>query len=118
MRTWVFAIITAVTLSLVAPAAAQFVPPVQTQTAVDPSNRDQSDQAFSIQGRIKSVDYTANTIVVQSKKNTATVVLTPTTSVDLAGQQGGISDLRPGMHVRVRGSVRDGVMTAESIVVR
>ena len=82
------------------------------------SDQNESAQAFSVNGRIESVDYTANVIVVQAKRGSTSITLTPTTSVELGGQQGSIADLRPGMHVRVRGSVVGGVMTAESIVVR
>lgn len=82
-----------------------------------PADEAGSQQAFSINGRIASVDYTSNVIVVKAKRGSDSIALTPTTSVDLAGEQGSISDLRPGMHVRVRGTIIGGVMTAESIAV-
>ncbi len=86
--------------------------------AVDPQRADQ-DHAFSVNGRIESVDYTSNTIVLRTKNGQQiTIALTPTTSVEESGQVGSIADLRPGVHVKVRGSVRDGAMVAESIVVK
>lgn len=110
------AIIVAFALPVFAgPAVSSAAPkPVPTSESADFGP---SQQAFSVNGRIESVDYTSNVIVVQSKHNSTSIVLTPTTSVELSGQQGGISDLRPGMHVRIRGTVIGGVMTAESIVV-
>ena len=107
-----------IALALVAlgwPAASPAAP--KPAPSVPLSDDFTGQQAFSVNGRISSVDYTSNVIVVQSKHNSTSIVLTPTTSVELSGQQGGISDLRPGMHVRIRGTVIGGVMTAESIVV-
>ena len=111
------AIIVAFALPVFAgPAVSSAAPkPVPTSESADFGP---SQQAFSVNGRIESVDYTSNVIVVRGKHgDSSSISLTPTTSVELSGQQGGISDLRPGMHVRVKGTVVGGVMTAESIVV-
>jgi hypothetical protein len=116
LRTRLYATIIALALAVLAsPAVSSAAPKPAPSTAS--SDDFSSQQAFTVNGRISSVDYTSNVIVVQNKHNSTSIVLTPTTSVDLSGQQGGISDLRPGMHVRVRGTVVGGVMTAESIVV-
>jgi hypothetical protein len=112
-----FAIIIALALpALVSPVVSIAAPkPVPSSAS---SDQGASPQAFSIGGRIQSVNYTANVIVIQAKRGSTSITLTPTTSVELGGQQGSIADLRPGMHVRVRGSILNGVMTAESIVIR
>ena len=110
--------LTALTLpAVVSPVVSSAAPKPATSGA--PSDQSGSPQAFSVSGRIDSVNYTANVIVVHAKHGSTSITLTPTTSVELGGgQQGSIADLRPGMHVRVRGSIVGGVMTAESIVVR
>ena len=116
-RNRIFAIIVALALpALVSPAVSIAAPKPSASNAS--SDQSGSPQAFSFAGRIDSVNYTANVIVVKGKHGDASITLTPTTSVELGGQQGSIADLRPGMHVHVRGSVIGGVMTAESIVVR
>lgn len=107
---------------IVAIALPAFVCPAMSYAGPKPASSSSADQGssvrtFSVNGRISSVDYISNSIVVQGKHGPVTVSLTPTTSVDLTGEQGGISDLRPGMHVRIRGTVVGGVMTAESIVI-
>src|SRR5690242_9975942 len=117
VRNRLFAIIVALALpALISPAVSSAAPkPAASSPA---SDMNVSPQAFSVGGRIESVNYTTNVIVVQAKRGSTSIALTPTTSVELGGQQGSIADLRPGMHVRVRGSIIDGVMTAESIIVR
>ena len=114
LRNRISALLIALALvALAGPAVSSAAP--KPAPSVPMSDDFTSQQAFSVNGRISSVDYTSNVIVVQNKHNSTSIVLTPTTSVELSGQQGGISDLRPGMHVRVRGTVIGGVMTAESI---
>jgi hypothetical protein len=88
-------------------------PAATTSAALDRSE----GQAFSIVGHIESVDYDANVIVVRSKGESTSIAITPTTSVERDDFVGGMSDLRPGLRVRVKGTVRDGVLIAESIVV-
>ena len=117
VRNRLFAIIVAFALpALISPVVATAAP--KPAAASPASDLNDSSQAFSVSGRIESVNYTANVIVVQAKRGSTSITLTPTTAVELGGQQGSIADLRPGMHVRVRGSIVGGVMTAESIVVR
>ena|SRR5215472_2967499 len=112
-----FAIIIALALPLFVSPIVSFAAPKPAASSAS-SEQSSSAQAFSVSGRIASVNYTANVIVIQAKHGSTSITLTPTTSVELGGQQGSIADLRPGMHVRVRGSIVGGVMTAESIVVR
>ena len=117
VRNRLFAIIVALALpALVSPVDSSAAP--KPAASSDASDLNASAQAFSVGGRIESVNYTSNVIVIQAKRGSTSITLTPTTSVELGGQQGSIADLRPGMHVRVRGSIIGGVMTAESIVVR
>jgi len=75
-------------------------------------------QAFSITGRVESVDYTANVIVVRAKGGPVTISLTPTTSIEQNGETGSIADLRPGVRVAVHGSMRGDVRVAETISIR
>ena len=82
------------------------------------AGRADEGRAFSLSGRVESVDYTANVIVVHAKGGSVTIALTPTTSVEHNGESGSIADLRPGVHVTVRGSMRGGVRVAETISIR
>jgi len=75
-------------------------------------------QMFTLSGIIQSVDYVSNIVVVRNRGDIETVRITPTTSVETNGQVGSIADLRPGVHVRIKGTVRDGELTAESIVAK
>lgn len=107
-----FALTVGAALSPVACVAGQ--PPVARHPVV--LDRGEG-QAFSITGRVESVDYDSNVIVVRSKGEVLTIAITPTTSLERDGEIGSIADLRPGVRVRLKGSVRDGVKTAESIVI-
>ena len=83
------------------------------------STLDRGDErAFSLSGRVDSIDYTSNIVVIKSRGDLLTIRITPTTSVERDGQTGSIADLRPGQHVRIKGSIREGEMTAESIVIK
>lgn len=75
-------------------------------------------QMFSLSGVVQSVDYVSNIVVVRTRGDIETVRVTPTTSVETHGQVGSIADLRPGVHVKIKGSIRDGELTAESIVAK
>jgi hypothetical protein len=75
-------------------------------------------QAFELTGKIVSVDYAQNVIVVRSHGQDFTVAITPTTAVEHAGQAGGISDLRAGVRIHVTGATQNGVMTADDIVIK
>ena len=99
------------------PAAAISAHPLSTHTAAL-APRSGEGRAFSFSGRVESVDYASNVIVVRTKGETLTIAITPTTSVEQQGQFGSIADLRPGVHVRIKGSTRDGQMTAESIIIK
>ena len=116
-RNRLFAIIIAVALPVLAGPVVSIAAPKHVPPSAS-SDQGGAARAFSLNGRIESVNYTANVIVIQGKHGSTSITLTPTTSVELGGQQGSIADLRPGMHVRVRGSIIGGVMTAESIVIR
>jgi hypothetical protein len=102
-------------ITLFAPAAgnAQLRPLIATLAALDRGE----GQAFTLSGRVQSVDYAQNIVVIRSHGDVYTVSVTPTTSVEHDGQIGSISDLRPGVHVRIKGSIVEGEMTAESIIV-
>ena len=113
------AALVAAALTLTAPAAGMAFGFAVLHPAGADGQRNDQGQPFSLNGRIQSVDYTSNVIVVRAKGQQAvSIALTPTTAVDAGGQVGSIADLRPGVHVHVRGSVRNGVMVAESIVIK
>jgi hypothetical protein len=101
---------------MLSPAAAfaSDVPVAAVPSAVDRP----AGHSFEINGKIESIDYAENVMVVKSRGTSLTIAITPTTSVERDGEPGGISDLRPGVRVRVSGSQRDGVMTAESITIK
>jgi hypothetical protein len=75
-------------------------------------------QMFTLSGVVQSVDYVSNIVVVRTRGDIETVRVTPTTSVETSGQVGSIADLRPGVHVKIKGSIRDGELTAESVVAK
>ena len=75
-------------------------------------------QMFSLSGVVQSVDYVSNIVVIRIRGDIETVRVTPTTSVEINGQVGSIADLRKGVHVKIKGSIRDGELTAESIVAK
>jgi len=75
-------------------------------------------QSFEMTGKIVSVDYNANVIVVRSQGQVFSISITPTTAVEHDGQTGGVSDLRPGVRIHVAGTREDGVYTAADIVIK
>jgi hypothetical protein len=75
-------------------------------------------RSFSLNGRITSVDYDMNVMVVNTRGGDVSIVITPTTVVEHSGEVSGVSDLRPGEHVHVSGTSHGGVMTAVSITIK
>jgi hypothetical protein len=78
-----------------------------------------NSESFSISGKIDSIDYASNVMVVKSRGDILSIVITPTTTVERDGEIGGVSDLRRGALVAVKGFIRDdGAMVAVSIVIK
>jgi hypothetical protein len=75
-------------------------------------------RVFELTGKIVSVDYAQNVIVVRSQGLEYTITITPTTAVEHDGQPGGISDLRVGVRVHVTGADHGGAMTAGDIAIK
>ena len=101
-------------LVFASPGGAQTAPAIIAQSMLDRGD----DQAFTLSGRVQSVDFVENIIVLRVRGDVYTVSVTPTTSVEVGGQSGSIADLKAGAHVRIRGTIRDGEMIAESISVK
>jgi|GEM_PF-2120721 len=76
------------------------------------------ESKFSIAGTIASVNYAKNTIDVQGSAGRVTIAITPTTAIAVHGQAGGISDLRPGIHVSANGVSKNGVYVALTITIK
>jgi hypothetical protein len=102
---------------LAAPAApALSAQPGATAAGIaGPSALQPSGQPFELVGRIVSVDYADNVVVVRAHGDRISIAITPTTSIMRAGQPGGMSDLRQGVRIHVTGEQRDGVKTADGI---
>ncbi|HEY7981245.1 MAG TPA: hypothetical protein VID19_07150 [Candidatus Eremiobacteraceae bacterium] len=74
--------------------------------------------SFSFAGTVASVDYAANVVELTTDGRHVTLVLEPTTSIDIAGQPGSVSDIRPGVKLHAEGVVRDGTFIAQTITIR
>jgi hypothetical protein len=74
--------------------------------------------SFSLNGTVARVNYAANTVEISSGGRDVTVVIEPTTAIDVAGEPGSVSDIRPGVRIHAEGVVRDGEFVAETISIR
>ena len=74
--------------------------------------------SFSFNGTVTSVDYATNVVELTSSGRRVTIVVEPTTAIDIAGQPGSESDIRPGVKVHAEGVVRDGTFFAQTITIR
>jgi hypothetical protein len=73
--------------------------------------------SFSFEGRVAKVDYAANLIVVIADGRRVTLVVEPTTAIDIAGESGSMSDIRPGIDIRAEGVIRKGAFIAQTIAI-
>jgi hypothetical protein len=73
--------------------------------------------SFSFTGIVTSVDYAANVVEITSGGRRVTIVVEPTTAIDIAGQPGSESDIRPGVKLHAEGMVRDGTFIAQTITI-
>jgi hypothetical protein len=67
---------------------------------------------------VTTVDYAANVVELATGGRHVTIVVEPTTAIDIAGQPGSESDIRPGVKLHVEGVVRDGTFFAQTITIR
>jgi hypothetical protein len=74
--------------------------------------------SFSFAGTVASVDYAANVVELTTDGRRVTLVVEPTTAIDIAGQPGSMSDIRPGVKLRAEGVVRDGSYISQTITIR
>jgi hypothetical protein len=82
-----------------------------------PANAAERD-SFSFSGTVAKVDYAANTVEMTADGRRVTIIVEPTTAIDVAGQPGSVSDIRPGVHIHAEGAVRDGAFVAQTISIR
>jgi hypothetical protein len=73
--------------------------------------------SFSYSGTVTSVDYAANVVDLATDGRRVTIVVEPTTAIDIAGEPGSVSDIRPGVKLHAEGVVRDGSLIAETITI-
>ncbi|HKW44488.1 MAG TPA: hypothetical protein VJN22_02460 [Candidatus Eremiobacteraceae bacterium] len=74
--------------------------------------------AFAFSGKVTKVDYAANVVELASQGRRVSIVVEPTTAIDVAGEPGSVSDIRPGVKMHVEGIVRDGMFVAQTITIR
>ena len=74
--------------------------------------------SFSFTGTVTSVDYAANVVELATGSRRVAIVVEPTTAIDIAGEPGSVSDIRPGVKLHAEGVVRDGTFIAQTIAIR
>lgn len=82
-----------------------------------PANAPVKD-SFSFSGAVTKVDYAANTVQMSADGRRVTIIVEPTTAIDVAGQPGSVSDIRPGVRIHAEGAVRDGAFVAQTISIK
>jgi hypothetical protein len=82
-----------------------------------PANAAERD-SFSFSGTVAKVDYAANTVEMSADGRRVTIIVEPTTAIDVAGEPGSVSDIRPGVRIHAEGAVRDGAFVAQTISIR
>jgi hypothetical protein len=107
--------VAAIMLLLAGPALASS-PPFGNAHHPKPATSAEKD-SFSFEGKVAKVDYAANLIVLIADGRRVTVVVEPTTAIDIAGESGSVSDIRPGIDIRAEGVVRKGVFIAQTIAI-
>jgi len=74
--------------------------------------------SFSFSGTVANVDYAANTVEMSTDGRHVTIIVEPTTAIDVAGEPGSVSDIRPGVRIHAEGAIRDGAFVAQTISIR
>ena len=84
-----------------------------------PANVSASDaESFSFSGTVARVDYAANMVEIAADGRRVTIIVEPTTAIDVAGEPGSVSDIRPGVRIHAEGVTRDGAFIAQTITIR
>ena len=84
-----------------------------------PASANSADKdSFSFSGAVAKVDYAANTVEMSADGRRITIIVEPTTAIDVGGEPGSVSDIRPGVRIHVEGAVRDGAYVAQTISIR
>jgi hypothetical protein len=76
-----------------------------------------ANDSFSFTGKVVKVDYAANAVELDTDSRRVTVIVEPTTVIDIAGEPGSVSDIRPGIKIHAEGVVRNGAFIAETITI-
>ncbi|HXW51129.1 MAG TPA: hypothetical protein VEJ41_03990 [Candidatus Acidoferrales bacterium] len=76
-----------------------------------------ANKRFDVSGVVASVSYVSNSLELDAGAQHVTIVITPTTAIEIHGESGGISDIRRGSKISASGVVRNGAWVANSIVV-
>jgi hypothetical protein len=74
--------------------------------------------SFSFSGTVTAVDYAANLVELATGGRHVSIVVEPTTAIEIAGEPGSVSDIRPGVKLHAEGVVRDGALIAQTITIR
>jgi hypothetical protein len=74
--------------------------------------------SFSFSGTVTAVDYAANLVELATGGRRISIVVEPTTAIEVAGEPGSVSDIRPGVKLHAEGVVRDGAFVAQTITIR
>jgi hypothetical protein len=76
-----------------------------------------ANKRFSISGIVQSVSYDTNTVHLSGSGQSVTLVITPTTTIELRGESGSIADIRRGSKITATGVIRSGTWVANSVVI-
>lgn len=74
-------------------------------------------EAFSIDGTVSKVNYAANIVGLVASGRGVSLLLEPTTAIDISGEPGSVSDIRPGVRIHAEGVIRKGVYVAQTITI-
>lgn len=78
----------------------------------------EGNQRFAISGTVEAVNYTSNSVRINTGGQHVDILVTPTTAIDSHGESGSIADIRKGLKINASGVVRDGEKIALSIVLK
>ena len=74
-------------------------------------------ESFSFSGTVSKVNYAANVVELIADGRRVSLALEPTTEIDIAGEPGSVSDIRPGVRIHAEGVIRKGVYVAQTITI-
>ncbi|HEY5095861.1 MAG TPA: hypothetical protein VII69_12165 [Candidatus Eremiobacteraceae bacterium] len=74
-------------------------------------------ESFSFNGTVSKVNYAANVVEMNANGRRVSIALEPTTAIDVAGEPGSVSDIRPGVEIHAEGVIRKGIYIAQTIAI-